>query len=78
MTVQGGMTQMRNKLRDDPEFQKLYTRNKSGGQSEGKSGKSVFCDSMTSPQYGSECNGVSFKQPSFEKYAGPWKDLKHK
>ena len=81
ITVQGGMTELYEKLRDDPEYQKLYSYLMDGGLHEGKTGKSVFCDTTTSPQFKSECEGHKGKKTSksiFDKIAGPWKDLKHK
>ena len=76
MTVIGGMTKMRNTLRDDPDTQKLYSHLMSGGLSPGHSGKDVFCNTMSSPYFSAKCNGGKLKPGKFEKFAGPWKDLK--
>ena len=57
MSVEGGMTQFRNKLRDSKDFQILFTHYKSGGESKGYSGMSVFCATMSSPLFHSECVG---------------------
>lgn len=35
MTIDGGITDLRNKLRDDPEIQKIYSHNQCGGKCEG-------------------------------------------
>lgn len=51
MTVRGGMTEFRNKLRDSAEIQKLYEYHRCGGLCQGSSGKDIFCDSTTSPQF---------------------------
>ena len=79
MSVKGGMTVMRNKLRDSPEVQKLYQHNRSGGLSAGGPGLSVFCDAMSAPEFQSQCMGNGPLKPSkFEKAAGPWREIKHK
>jgi hypothetical protein len=39
MTVVGGMTKLRDKLRDDPETQKLYSYYKQGGLGQQKEGR---------------------------------------
>ena len=57
MTVEGGMTEFRNKLRDNKDIQILFTHYKSGGESKGESGLNVFCDTMSSPLFHSECVG---------------------
>ena len=77
MTVTGGMTAMRNKLRDSEDVQKKFTHYKSGGLRNGSSGKNVFCDAMTAPTFHEECMGSMLGQSAFEKYAGPWKELRH-
>lgn len=51
MTVRGGMTQFRDKLRDNAEIQKLYSYHKCAGLCQGSTGKGVFCDATTSPQF---------------------------
>ena len=51
MSVEGGMTELRNKIRDDPEWQKVYERHRCGGLCEGSAGRGIFCDTMTTPQF---------------------------
>jgi hypothetical protein len=65
MTIKGGITKLRDKLRDDPQTQKLYSYYKSGGLQPGKAGRSVFCGSATTPQFESECNGKTYKKSLF-------------
>ena len=73
MTIKGGMTELRNKLRDNKDILKLYNHNKSGGLSEGRSDLSIFCDTTTSPEFSAQCMGKTFAKGSFEKAAGPWR-----
>lgn len=72
MTIKGGITSLRNKLRDDASVQKLYSYHQCGGVCEGKAGREVYCDSTTAPQLHDGCNNVAFKKSAFEKMAGPW------
>lgn len=65
MTVKGGMTDFRNKLRDDPEMRKLYDYHRCGGLCSGSTDKHVFCDSTSSPQFETECNGGKLKRSAF-------------
>lgn len=51
MTISGGMTDLRNKLRDNPEMQKLYEYHKYAGVCEGTSGINIFCSTTTSHEY---------------------------
>ena len=65
MTVDGGMTHLRAKLRDDPSTQKLYTHFKSGGLSPGQANSGIICDTMTSPQFGAECHNSTLSPSQF-------------
>lgn len=65
MTVRGGMTQFRDKLTNDNETQIKYTYLSNSGMGQGHSGKTVICDTTTSPQFSTECNGGTFKPSQF-------------
>lgn len=78
MTIRGGMTKLMGLLKTDNETQIKYTYLKSSGVEKGHAGKDVFCDTMPSPQWATECNGGSFKPGTFQKAAGKWKDIQHK
>lgn len=51
MSIEGGITQLSNKMRDGAEWQKLYEQHRCGGICEGSSGKNIFCDTMSAPQF---------------------------
>ena len=63
--VSGGMTKLRDKLRDDPEIQKLYTYQKGAGLKPGSSGKNVFCDTMVSRDLSAKCNDHNYQNSPF-------------
>ena len=52
-------------LKTDNDTQIKYTYLKSSGVEKGHAGKDVFCDTMPSPQWGTECNGGTFKPGPF-------------
>lgn len=65
MSIEGGITELRNKLRDNPETQKIYTQHQCGGLCEGYSNRTAFCDTTTSKQFKDECNGKAYKKSFF-------------
>ncbi len=65
MTVSGGMTELYHRMENDPETQKLYTYLIRGGLSKGTSGRNVFCDTLTTPEFYSECMGQKYQQSKF-------------
>lgn len=65
MTISGGMTELRNKLRDSPEMQKLYEQHKCAGVCDGTSGISIFCSTTTSHEYESQCLGTNMTKSAF-------------
>lgn len=80
MMLDSGIKKLRNKLRDDPKTQILYTFLMNRGLNPGKSGRSIYCDTLTSKQLSDECMGIKTsksKKSWFEKLAGPWRQLKH-
>jgi hypothetical protein len=72
------MTTLREKLRNDNETQIKYTYLRSSGTEKGYSGKDVWCDNTSSPQYEAECKNKTLSPGTFDKVAGKWKDLQHK
>ena len=77
------MTDLRAKLRDDPEYQIIYSHLRSSGVDKGHAGKDVYCDTTTAPQYGQFCRngtllGKKKEKDLFNRVSGPWKDLVHK
>ena len=81
MTIRGGMSRFNELMRDDPETQKKYTYFLRSGLEKPKTGRGVYCDTKSSPELRAKCNGKEDpdgKKSKLEKYAGPWRDLKHK
>jgi hypothetical protein len=72
------MTELRNRLENDSSTQILYSHLRSSGTEAGHAGRDVYCDTMSSPQYETECQGGSMKPSLFDKVSGKWKDLQHK
>ena len=63
----------------------MYSYLQSSGVEKGHAGRSVYCDTVTAPQYGELCkNGTLFEDYNkknkdlFSRAAGPWKVLIHK
>ena len=52
-------------MENDPETQKIYTSFIRGGLSKGTSGRNVFCDTLTTPQFYSECMGQKYQKNKF-------------
>ena len=77
MELDGGIEELRSKLEKQEKYQIKYSYFMNGGLSPGKSGRSVYCDTTTSPQFHADCMGSKLKLSNFEKVAGPWKYLKH-
>lgn len=65
MTISGGMSQLKHLLQTDNETQIKYTYFKSSGTEKGHAGKDIYCDTMPSPQWATECNGGTFKPGTF-------------
>lgn len=66
-------------MQTDKDTQITYTYLRSSGTQKGESGPKVWCDTVSSPQFGSECHSspTKKKQDLFTRVAGPWKDLVH-
>ena len=50
------MTKLQEKLKNDKDTQILYSHLRSSGTQAGHSGKDVYCDTVSAPQYGPLCH----------------------
>ena len=73
-----GIREFESKLKQNEQTQKTYWNLRKGGLEEGKAGRQIYCDTMTSRVNAAKCMGASsYKISPFEKATGTWKRLSH-